>query len=57
MCFNVYNIEGKKHDAAMFVDSHLLQEMETNAFSPGGNPMCVYTFKRYFDMVRSHKEC
>ena len=38
----IFNIEGKKHDAAMLVDSHLLQEMETNAFSPDGNAMCVY---------------
>ena len=26
----------------MLVDSHLLQELEQNAFSPTGQPMCVY---------------
>ena len=26
----------------MLVDSHLLQELDQNAFSPTGQPMCVY---------------
>ncbi|XP_078365964.1 uncharacterized protein LOC144650181 [Oculina patagonica] len=35
-------VEGKKHDAAMLKDSHLLEEMERDAFSPTGEAMCVY---------------
>ena len=34
--------EGKKHDASMLVDSNLLHELEQNAFSPTGEPMCVF---------------
>ena len=34
--------EGKKHDASMLVDSNLLHELEQNAFSPTGKPMCVF---------------
>ena len=35
-------IEGRKHDAGMLADSHLLEELELNAYSPDGNPMCIY---------------
>ena len=34
--------EGKKHDASMLVDSNVLHELEQNAFSPTGEPMCVF---------------
>ena len=34
--------EGKKHDAGMLADSNFLHQLEENAFSPDGNPMCVY---------------
>ena len=35
--------EGKKHDViSMLVDSNLLHELEQNAFSPTGEPMCVF---------------
>jgi len=34
--------EGKKHDASMLVDSNLLHELGQNAFSPNGEPMCVF---------------
>lgn len=34
--------EGKRHDASMLVDSNLLHELERNAFSPTGEPMCVF---------------
>ena len=34
--------EGKKHDANMLVDSNLLHALEQNAFSPTGEPMCVF---------------
>ena len=34
--------EGKKHDASMLVDSNRLHVLEQNAFSPTGEPMCVF---------------
>lgn len=36
------SIKGKKHDASMLVDSNLLHALEQNAFSPTGEPMCVF---------------
>ena len=33
--------EGKKHDAGMLADSNFLHQLEENAFSSDGNPMCV----------------
>ena len=39
--------EGKKHDASMLVDSNLLHELEQNAFSPTGEPMCVFGYPAY----------
>ena len=35
-------IEGRKYDAGILADSHLLEELELNAYSPDGNPMCIY---------------
>ena len=34
--------EGRKHDAAMLRDSNLLAALEEHAFSPVGDPMCIY---------------
>ena len=34
--------EERKHDAGMLADSGLLNDMGNFAFSPGGQPMCVY---------------
>ena len=34
--------EGRKHYAGMLADSGLLKEMGNFAFSPAGQPMCVY---------------
>ncbi|CAH3166045.1 unnamed protein product, partial [Porites evermanni] len=34
--------EGRKHDAGMLADSGLLNDMGNFAFSPAGQPMCVY---------------
>ena len=39
---STFLVEGKKHDAGMLADSNLLQELQENAFSPDGIPMCVY---------------
>ncbi|XP_073228181.1 uncharacterized protein [Porites lutea] len=40
---NMYGpIEGKRHDACMLVESKLLRDLERNAFSPTGEPMCIY---------------
>ena len=33
---------GKKHDAAMLVESHLYNSLERNAFSTTGEAMCIY---------------
>lgn len=35
-------LEGRKHDASMLADSNLLQELQTNAFSPTGQAMNIY---------------
>ena len=35
-------IEGRKHDAAMLKDSHLLEDLITHAFSATGEAMCLY---------------
>ena len=35
-------LEGRKHDAGMLADSGQLRDLEQYAFSPGGQPMCVY---------------
>ena len=32
----------KKHDASMLKESGLLNDLEQNAFSAGGDPMCIY---------------
>ena len=34
--------EGKKHDALMLKESGLLEVLEQNAYSPHGDPMCIY---------------
>lgn len=41
ICF-VLIPEGKRHDAWMFRESHLLNDLERFAFSTGGQPMCIY---------------
>ncbi|XP_046860971.1 uncharacterized protein LOC124454210 [Xenia sp. Carnegie-2017] len=35
-------VEGKKHDAGMLADSNFLQDLEQNAFSVDGRPLCIY---------------
>ena len=35
-------LEGRKHYAGMLADSGLLNALEQHAFSPAGQPMCVY---------------
>ncbi|KAK3717083.1 hypothetical protein QZH41_000443 [Actinostola sp. cb2023] len=48
---NMYGpVEGKKHDAGMLVDSNLLHELQANAISPTGHPMCVTLDKSRFDL-------
>ncbi|KAK3722869.1 hypothetical protein QZH41_020457 [Actinostola sp. cb2023] len=40
---NLYGpVEGRKHDAGMLADSGLLGELQQFAFSPTGQPMCIY---------------
>ena len=34
--------EGKMHDAGMLMESHLLQQLEHNAFSSTGEALCIY---------------
>ena len=34
--------EGRRHDAGILVDSGLLHDLEQHAFSPAGQPMCLY---------------
>ena len=40
ICFTF--TEGKRHDAAMLAESNLLQSLEQHAFSPDGEPLCLY---------------
>lgn len=41
ICFNIF-VEGKVHDARMLAESHLYDNLEQFAFSPDGQPMCIY---------------
>ena len=41
-CYCIYCAEGRKHDAAMLVESGLLRQLEVNARSPDGDVMCIY---------------
>ena len=41
--FNSFtSTEGRKHDAGMLADSGLLAQLQQNAISPTGEPMCLY---------------
>lgn len=44
--------EGKRHDAGMLADSQLLNSLEHFAFSPAGDPMCLYGDPAY--PLRTH---
>ena len=44
--------EGRAHDAGMLVDSHLLHDLQTHAYSPVGQVMCLYGDPAY--LVRAH---
>ncbi len=35
-------VEGKRHDAAMLVESGLLDDLQQHAFSRAGQPLCIY---------------
>ena len=50
--FFVFIPEGKRHDAWMLGESHLLNDLERFAFSTGGQPMCIYGDPAY--PVRVH---
>ena len=45
-------LEGRKHDARMLRDSHLLDDLELLAYSPTGQVMCVYGDPAY--PLRAH---
>ena len=47
--------EGRRHDAFILVESNLLQDLERNAFSPTGEPMCIYGDPTY--PLRVHLQC
>ena len=47
--------EGRKHDSGMLADSGLLDNLEQFAFSPTGEPMCVYGDPAY--PLRVHLQC
>ena len=42
LLFFLFVSEGRKHDASMLTDSVLLRDLQQNAFSHGGQPMCLY---------------
>ncbi|CAB3977936.1 Hypothetical predicted protein [Paramuricea clavata] len=35
-------IEGRRHDAGILAESGLLQDLENHAYSPKGQPLCIY---------------
>jgi len=45
-------LEGRKHDAGMLRDSHVLDDLELHAYSPTGQVMCVYGDPAY--PLRAH---
>ena len=47
--------EGRKHDSGMLPDSGLLDNLEQFAFSPTGEPMCIYGDPAY--PLRVHLQC
>ena len=40
--FSFFILEGRKHDAGILADSGLLRDLQQYAFSPAGQPMCIY---------------
>ena len=42
LCISCLLPEGRRHDAGMLTQTGLLQELQQYAFSPTGQPMCVY---------------
>ena len=47
--------EGRRHDSGILADSGLLNDLEQHAFSPDGNPMCIYGDPAY--PLRIHLQC
>ena len=45
-------LEGRKHDAGMLRDSHMLNELQLHAYSPASQVICVYGDPTY--PLRSH---
>ncbi|XP_073251791.1 uncharacterized protein [Porites lutea] len=48
-------VEGRKHDAGMLADSGLLADLQRNAFSLTGQPLCLYGDPAY--PLRVHLQC
>ena len=47
--------EGRKHDAGMLAESHLLDDLRQYAFSLAGQPLCIYGDPAY--PIRVHRQC
>ena len=47
-------LEGKRHDAGMLRDSLLLNDLDINAFTRDGNPLCLYGDPAYPLRVHLH---
>jgi len=45
-------LEGRRHDAGMLADSRFLNDLQTFANSPLGNPYCIYCDPAYPLRVR-----
>lgn len=61
--FQYFIVEGKRHDAAMLVDSGLLDSLQQHAYSTNNQPLCIYsmvilhihngyTCKHHIDMLK-----
>ena len=47
--------EGRKHDAGMLAESHLLDDLRQYAFDLAGQPLCIYGKPAY--TIRVHLQC
>ena len=47
--------EGRKHDAGMLAESHLLDDLRQYSFSLAGQPLCIYGDPAY--PIRVHLQC
>ena len=35
-------VEGRRHDSGMLAEFHLLDQLQLHAYTPNGEPLCIY---------------